>query len=73
MKIIVDGRRVGRENKAYYNECTAYFKKRGLNKRNVLHEFYHHLIYVYNLGVINNIEGRDANRYSKIVLDIVHG
>lgn len=47
MKIVVDGRRVGRGSNACYEHYVAYFKKRGLNKRTVLHEFYHHLAYVF--------------------------
>mgnify|MGYP000507012911 CR=1 FL=1 len=48
MKIIVDGRRVGNGYEASY-DCetyTAYFKKKGLDKFNVLHEFYHRIINV---------------------------
>ena len=47
MKIIADGRRVGNSDEASYDyeSYTAYFKKKGLDKFNVLHEFYHHLAY----------------------------
>ena len=69
MKIIVDGRMVGKGNEASYNECTAYFKKMGLNKRNVLHEFYHHLAYIYDLESSDRKEELNANRYVRIILN----
>lgn len=65
MKIIVDGRRVGNSDDACYYDYVAYFKKKGLNKRNVLHEFFHHLAFVYNLGYSDYREEKEANRYSK--------
>jgi len=71
MKIIVDGRRVGKGNEACYNECIAYFKKMGLNKRNVLHEFYHHLVHVFDWNLTQNKEERKANWYSKVIMENV--
>ena len=68
MKIIVNGRKVGNTDDACYYDYVAYFKKRKLNKRNVLHEFYHHLAFVYSLDLSDSREEREANRYSKIVL-----
>ena len=68
MKIIVDGRRVGNSYEAYYDDNFAYFKKRGLNKRNVLHEFYHHLVSVYDLDMKESVEERKAYWYSRTVL-----
>ena len=68
MEIVVDGRKVGNNDKACYDENVAYFKKRWLNKRNVLHEFYHHLAYVFELGTSDIREEREANRYSRIVM-----
>ena len=68
MKIIVNGRMVGKGNEACYYECTAYFKKMGLNKRNVLHEFYHHFAKFYNLDLSDSKEERNANRYSRMLL-----
>jgi len=38
MRIIVDGRKAGKGNRACYSESKAYFTKRGLNKGCVLHE-----------------------------------
>lgn len=67
MKIVVDGRRVGNSDEACYYDNVAYFKKKGLNKRNVLHEFYHHLAYVYDLDLSNSQEEREANQYTRNV------
>jgi len=67
MKIVVDGRKVGNSDDACYYDYIAYFKKRSLNKRNVLHEYYHHLAYVYDLDLSDSREEREANRYSKLV------
>jgi len=67
MKIFVDGRRVGNKSVACYHNYRAYFKKRGLNKRNVLHEFYHHIVYVYDFELSHRREEKNANRYSKVV------
>ncbi len=68
MKIIVDGRKVGNRDDACYYDYVAYFKKRKLNKRNVLHEFFHHLAYVYDLVLSDSREEREANRYARTVL-----
>ena len=68
MKIVVDGRKVGNSDYACYCDYIAYFKKRRLNKRNVLHEFYHHLAFVYDLDLSDSREERDANLYTRIVL-----
>lgn len=68
MKIVVDGRKVGNNDDACYYDSVAYFKKRRLNKRNVLHEFYHHLAYVFDLDLPDSREEREANRYTKILV-----
>ncbi len=68
MKIVVDGRKVGNSYDACYYDYVAYFKKKGLNRRNVLHEFYHHLVFVYELGYTEGQEEREANRYAKIIV-----
>lgn len=67
MKIVVDGRRVGNSDKACYYDYVAYFKKKGLNKRNVLHEFFHHLAFVCYLGYSDSREEREAKRYSRML------
>jgi len=69
MKIVVDGRRAGNSDEALYDDdtCTAYFKKKGIDKFNVLHEFYHHLAYVKEWEIS---EEREADRYASEILRI---
>lgn len=67
MKIVVDGRRVGNNDKACYDEYVAYFKKKELNKHNILREFYHHLAYIFDWEMSEKREEREANRYAKII------
>jgi hypothetical protein len=69
MKIIVDGRRVGNGDEACYYENKAYFTRRGLNKRNVLHELYHHLAYVNDWDMSERKEEVQANEYTRKVLN----
>ena len=68
MKIVVDGRRVGNNDKACYDEYVAYFKKKELNKHNVLHEFYHHLAYIFDWEMSEKREEREANRYAITIM-----
>jgi hypothetical protein len=63
MRIILNGRRVGNGDIAVYFQNRAYFTKRGLTKRTVLHELYHHLVYVNDLEVAERTEERAANSY----------
>ena len=63
MKIVVDGRRVGRKYLAIYEDNVSYFKKRSLKKKIVLHEFYHHL--AYNEVVSSKGEERKADKYAR--------
>ena len=65
MKIVLDGRRVGNGDEACYENYIAYFTKRGLKKRNVLHELYHHIVEVNGLEMSEAKEEREANRYAK--------
>lgn len=69
MKIVVDGRRVGNSDEALYDygTYTAYFKKRTIRKRLVLHEFYHHMTYVKDWEMSERREEREADRYSNTV------
>jgi hypothetical protein len=64
MKIVVDGRKAGKANDALYDECVAYFKKNGLNRGNVLHEFYHHLAYILDWNMSDKREEREANQFA---------
>jgi len=65
MKIKLNGRKVGNRWIASYFQNKAYFAKRGLNKRTILHELYHHLVYVNGLEMPKSKEERAANSYSK--------
>jgi hypothetical protein len=65
MRIILKGRRVGNGDIAVYYRNRAYFTKRGLNKRTILHELYHHLVYVNELEMSETKEERDANSYAR--------
>ena len=65
MKIVLDGRKVGNGDVACYFENRAYFTKRGLTKRTVLHEFYHHLVSANDQDIPNRIEEREANGYAR--------
>jgi hypothetical protein len=65
MRIILNGRRVGNGDIAVYFQNRAYFTKRGLTKRTILHELYHHLVYVNGMDMTKTTEERDANRYAR--------
>jgi hypothetical protein len=65
MRIILNGRKVGNGDAACYFENKAYFTKRGLKKRNVLHEFYHHLAYSKRIDNPNREEEKEANDYAR--------
>ena len=65
MRIILDGRRVGNGDSACYFENRAYFTKRGLKKSIVLHELFHHLVYVKGWELPSRIEEKDANSYAR--------
>jgi hypothetical protein len=65
MKIKLNGRKVGNRWIASYFQNKAYFSKRGLKKKTVLHELYHHLAYVNGLDVPKTKEEKDANRYAR--------
>jgi hypothetical protein len=64
MRIILDGKRVGKGCSGYYLKNRAYFTKRGLTKRIILHELYHHLIDTKGLEVPTREEEKEANMYA---------
>ena len=68
MKIIMDGRRVMRACECDYFEGIACFTKKGLNKRNVLHELYHHIVENKELDTTERKEEKEANRFVKAVM-----
>lgn len=65
MKIALNGRKVGNGYDASYSRNIAHFKKRGLNKANVLHEFFHHIAYLQGLEMTEPREEREANRFTR--------
>jgi len=65
MKIVLDGRKVGNGDFACYERNKAYFTKKGLTKRTILHELYHHLVYVAGIDLPKTKEERAANSYSR--------
>ena len=65
MKIVLDGKRVKKEWVAWYCEGEACFKKKGLTKRIVMHEFYHHLVEVKTLKMPMRTEEKEANNYAR--------
>ena len=68
MKIVVDGRKVCRGNEADYFEGIACFTRKGLKKRNVLHELYHHVVESKELEMTEKKEEKEANRFVREVL-----
>ncbi len=68
MKISVDGRRVRNGYEAQYFEDHAWFTKRGLNKRNVIHELYHHIVEVKELDMSMRKEEKEANLFVREVI-----
>ena len=68
MKIILNGRRVTRGCECDYFEGIACFTGKLLNKRNVLHELYHHIAENKELDVSERKEEREANMFARKVL-----
>lgn len=66
---MLNGRKVGSGDIAVYFENRAYFTKRGLTKRTVLHELYHHLLSVSSLDMPKTTEEKAANSYAKDFLN----
>jgi len=69
MRIILNGKRVKKEWVAWYLENQACFKRQGLNKRIVLHEFYHHLVDCSNFNLPLTKEEREARNYATAFFD----
>jgi len=68
MKIIVDGRRVMRACEADYFEGIACFTKKGLNRRNVLHELFHHIVENKEMEMSWRMEEKKANVFAREVM-----
>jgi hypothetical protein len=69
MRIILDGKRMGKGCVAVYFENKAYFTKRGLTKRTILHELSHRLAYVDDLEMSRKTDERETNSYARDFLD----
>jgi hypothetical protein len=65
IKIVFNGRKVGNNYLGCYLENHAFFKKEGLTKQIVLHEFYHHLVEVRSLELPLKREEKEANNYAR--------
>jgi hypothetical protein len=65
MKVVLDGRKVGKSCLACYFENHAYFKVEGLNRRIILHELYHHLVESRNLEMPLRTEEKEANYFAE--------
>ena len=68
MKMVLNGRKVGNGYNAWYFRNKAYFKKRELKKRIVLHELYHHFVSSYKLEIPSQTEEKQANSYARKLL-----
>ena len=68
MKIILNGRRVMRACDCDYFEGIACFTRRGLKKRNVLHELYHYIVENKNIEMSEAKEEREANTFARAVI-----
>jgi hypothetical protein len=65
MRVVLDGRRTGNGDLASYHKNKAYFSRKGLNKSNLLHEFYHFLLEKKNIEMPARTEEKEANDYAK--------
>jgi hypothetical protein len=65
MRIVLNGKRVGCGDIAVYSKNRAFFTKRGLRRRIVLHELYHHLVYAKGLNISQRIEEKCANSFTR--------
>ena len=65
LKVILDGKKVGKGYVGYYLKNRAYFTKRGLTKRIILHEFCHHLIDTKGLQMPIGKEEKEANNFAR--------
>jgi hypothetical protein len=68
MRIILNGRKVGNGDIAVYFQNRAYFTKKGLTKRTILHELYHHLTYVNDIDMSTTREERAADSFARDIL-----
>jgi hypothetical protein len=65
MKITLNGRKVPKHCLAYYFENKVFFTKKGLNKKILLHELYHHLIENEGLEMQLKTEEKEAEYFAR--------
>lgn len=63
MRIIVDGRKVANKYVCQYYDNKTYFKKKAFNRRNALHELYHHLVEVKGIEMSRRKEEKEASLF----------
>jgi len=68
MKIILNGRRVMKGYECDYFENVAVFTKKGLKKRNVLHELFHHVVESKGIEMSEKKEERMASAFVREVM-----
>lgn len=68
MKIVLNGRRVMRGCDCDYLDNVACFTKSGLNKQNVLHELFHHIVTNTGYEIPDQKEEKEAERFAKRML-----
>jgi len=68
MKVVADGRRVSKGYSAEYFRNNAYFKRREIRKRLVLHELYHHLVEAKGIVLKRREEERLADEFARKVM-----
>jgi len=71
MKIILNGRRVMRGCDCDYFDDVACFTKSGLNRKNVLHELYHHIIDNMGIEISEKKEEKEAERFANRVMKML--
>ena len=65
MRIVLDGKRTGKTCVAFYENNKAVFRKSSLNKQNVTHEFFHHLVNCKRLSMAEREEEKEANAFAR--------
>jgi len=68
MTVVLNGRKVGNGCEASYDKNIANFTKIGLNRFNILHEFYHHLVYRNGPEMGESMEEGKANRFARVII-----
>lgn len=66
MRIILNGKKVGKWCLGLYLKNCAYFKKEGLKKHIVSHELYHHLVASKGFELAIRTEEKEANQYARL-------